>query len=118
MIGSQSTKGIHFLQLARLLPVATGVWGRESTVAIETYPAAAVRDVEVARLMSQLLADVIGRENRQRSDAWRADVRDAISCALVALLHRSQPGRLEAPPEGADATERWTWLPAAVTGVT
>ena len=29
MIGSQSTKGIHFLQRARLLPVATGVWGEQ-----------------------------------------------------------------------------------------
>ena len=46
VVGSQSTEGIHFLQHARLLPVATGVWGRESTVAIETYPAAAVRDVD------------------------------------------------------------------------
>lgn len=118
MIGSQSTKGIHFLQRARLLPAGTGVWGRDSTVAIETYPAAAVRDVEVARLTSQLLADLIGRENKQRSDAWQADIRDAISCALVALLHRSQPERLEAPDEGADATEGWIWLPAAVTGVT
>jgi hypothetical protein len=118
MIGSQSTKGIHFLQRARLLPVTAGVWGRESTVAIETYPAAAVRDVEVARLTSQLLADQIGREKKQRSDAWQSDVRDAISCALVALLHRSQPERLEAPADGADATEGWIWLPAAVTEAT
>ncbi|GAB4215625.1 MAG: hypothetical protein OHK0013_41370 [Sandaracinaceae bacterium] len=118
MIGSQSTKGIHFVQRARLLPVAAGVWGRGSTVAIETYPAAAVRDVEVARLTSQLLADSIGRENKQRSSAWQADVRDAISCALVALLHRRQPERLVAPDEGADATEGWIWLPAAVTEAT
>ena len=118
MIGSQSTKGIHFLQRARLLPVATGVWGRESTVAIETYPAAAVRDVEVGTLTSQLLADLIGRENQQRSIAWQADIRDAISCALVALLHRNQPQRLEAPDEGADATEGWIWLPATVTVAT
>lgn len=118
MIGSQSTKGIHFLRRAQLLSVATGVWGRESTVAIETYPAAAVRDVEVARFTSQLLADLIGRERQQRSDAWQADIRDAISCALVALLHRRQPERLEAPGDGADATEGWIWLPAAVTGAT
>ncbi len=118
MIGSQSTKGIHFLQRARLIPVASGVWGREFTVAIETYPAAAVRDVEVARLTTELFGELIGRESQQRSDAWQADIRDAITCALVALLHRCRPERLEAPGEAADATEGWIWLPAASTKTT
>jgi hypothetical protein len=118
MIGSQSTKGIHFLRRARLVPATTGVWGRDSTVAIETYPAAAVRDGEVHQLTTKLLAEVIDREAQHRSKARQSDVRDAISCALIVPLHRRRPERLEAPNERADATEGWIWLPTAPPGTT
>lgn len=115
MIGSQSTKGIHFLQQARLRRIATGVWGRDGTVAIETYPAPALRDdSEIRELTPPLLADATGRESKPPSDPWRADVRDAIACALVALLHRRRPERLTAPGETADPTEGWIWLTAPV----
>jgi hypothetical protein len=118
MIGSQSTKGIHFLRQGRLVPSAIGVWSREATVAIETYPSAAIRDEEVARLTAQLLADLLGREDQPRDRPWADDVRDAITCALVAWLHRQRSGRLEAPHEAADGTEGWIWLPAAVLAST
>jgi hypothetical protein len=113
MIGSQSTKGIHFLHRAHLPPTALGVWGLDSTTAIETYPAAARADLEVARLSASLLADLLGRETKARSDAWQGDVRDAITCALVAMLHRHSPERLEAPGPKAEPTEGWIWLPKA-----
>lgn len=113
MIGSQSTKGIHFLKCATLSPIDIGVWGnvQRSVVAIETYPAAAVRDVEIARLTSQLLADLLGRERQSRSDAWQRDARDAITCALVALRHRLHAATLRAPHDQALPEEGWIWLP-------
>lgn len=111
MIGSQSTKGIHFLQRAGLESTPVGVWSRDSTVAIETYPAAARRDRVVAKLTTKLFDDVHARETKQRSEAWRADVRDALSCALVAWLHRHRHEALDAPGANADTAEGWIWLP-------
>jgi hypothetical protein len=116
MIGSQSTKGIHFLHRAGLQPAGVGVWADDtgSFTALETYPAAAVRDVEVARLTSQLLADLLNGK-RDQSPPWRSDVRDAITCALVAWLHRTN-FRLEGPGASADAAEGWIWLPVKING--
>jgi hypothetical protein len=113
MIGSQSTKGIHFLHRAKLARMAVGVWGLGSMTAIETYPAAAVADLEVARLSALLLADLLGKQRQARNDAWQADVRDAITCALIAMLHRRRPDRLAAPGPEAEPAEGWIRLPKA-----
>ena len=117
MIGSQSTKGIHFLRRARLPASAIGVWSRGSTVAIETYPAAAVQDGEVDRLTARLFNGVLDRENQQRSAAWKSDVRDAIACAVVAWIHRHHPERLIAPGKTAEVAEGWIWLPASAAAL-
>jgi hypothetical protein len=111
MIGSQSTKGIHFLRRAQLLPHAPGVWGRNLTFAIESYPAAAVQDKEILKLTKHILDGVVSRDAMERSEAWQGDIRDAITCALVARLHRHQPDYLEAPSDGVDPAEGWIWLP-------
>ncbi len=114
-IGSQSTKGIHFLQRARLSQRSAGVWASESTVAIETYPAVAVK--KDARILdaTRELAQPFARERHQDEKSWRTDVRDAITCALVAWLHRRNPRRLRAPDEAADPTEGWIWMPTTTT---
>jgi len=111
MIGSQSTKGIHFLHRAQLAPMTVGVWGHASTTVIETYPAAAVADFEVSQLSASLLADLLGEEKTARNGAWRSDVRDAIICALIAMLHRYRPERLVGPGTEAEPAEGWIWLP-------
>jgi hypothetical protein len=110
MIGSQSTKGIHFLRSAGLASVGIGVWADDATTAIETYPAAAVAAVEVARLTAQLHVDLLQRQKQPRS-ASQSDVRDAITCAIVAMLHRCRPEALQAPEPSADVAEGWIWLP-------
>ncbi len=118
MIGSQSTKGIHFLRRAELAPAGVGVWANGASTAIETYPAAAVANVELARLTAQLHADVLEREAQSRSASWQTDVRDAITCAAVALLHRGQLERLEAPGASAEMAEGWIWLPKGAGAAT
>ena len=114
MVGSQSTKGIHFLRRAQLAAVGTGVWSAGTTTAIETYPAAAVAgsdDDGVKLLTAELHKTCVQRQKRPPSANWDKDVRDAITCAIVAMLHRREPERLEAPGPGADAAEGWIWLP-------
>lgn len=111
MIGSQSTKGIHFLQRARLVPAAVGEWSRGSIVALETYPAAAVKDGEIEQLTAKSFAELPASQIQRRSKPWRADVCDALSCALVAWLHRQRREALDAPGADAPAAEGWIWLP-------
>jgi hypothetical protein len=117
MIGSQSTKGIYFLRRAGLRPGSTGVWADDghSVVAIETYPAADVRDVEVGGRTDQLFVGVLGAERTRRSEPWQGDVRDAITCALVGWQYRTDVSRLDGPASTADAAEGWIWLPVGVT---
>jgi hypothetical protein len=121
MIGSQSTKGIHFLRRAKLAATGIGVWSAGSTTAIETYPAAAVagsddedEDDGVKLLTAELRNMCMQRQKRPPGANWEGDVRDAITCAVVAMLHRREPERLEAPGPSADAAEGWIWLPRGV----
>lgn len=111
MIGSQSTKGIHFLSAAELSRTSVGVWRRDGTVAVETYPAAAGRNTELESLAAKLMNTVVGKA-KSHGDAWQKDVRDAVRCALVARLHHREPQRLQSPGTDADAAEGWIWLPA------
>jgi hypothetical protein len=117
MIGSQSTKGIHFLRVAGLEAAGAGVWASRdpSVVAIETYPARVGKTREAGSSIKRLLADAVradGRANRKsRNDWWKGDVGDAIACAIVASLHHSRRG-LTAPAADADGDEGWIWLPA------
>lgn len=110
MIGSQSTKGIHFLQRTGLTARATGVWGGAGVMAIETYPSA-VRDRKLRAKRDMLVATSASGDGRARTVAWQHDVRDAITCALVAWLYRTDRGRLAPPTRSADPAEGWIWLP-------
>src|SRR5438874_1318029 len=80
--------------------------GRPVTIAVDT-PLAWPRSRR-----EQLMAEVLSRGGAARNDAWRSDVRDAITCALIAWLQRKHPERLEAPTDAADGAEGWIWLPA------
>jgi hypothetical protein len=114
MIGSQSTKGIHFLRRAGLTRKSVGVWTSEATVAVETYPAPAVKDADIFRRTRELAESA---PPIRHGKAAQTDVRDAITCALVAWLHRRSPERLVAPHEAADLAEGWIWLPIVAAPV-
>jgi predicted nuclease with RNAse H fold len=114
MLGSQSTKGIHFLRAADLSMIACGVWEAKRhhiTTAIESYPAVALalgrtREIydHVFRGWSETGLIV---SDRPLSD----DVRDALICATVAYLFGQFPAEIEAVPRGAPVREGWIILP-------
>ena len=95
MLGSQSTKGIHFLRAAELQEVSCGVWrhvdylGRTVT-AIETYPAVALQ-MDRLRLLQAETLDKAGSTLRFGNKPLHDDIRDALACALVAYLFAEAP---------------------------
>lgn len=90
---------------------ALGEWARGDVIAVETYPAVALKDATVDAEVQRLGADVLRFEKSTRSDEWETDVRDAIACALVAATFRSRRGLLAAPVAGTSADEGGIWLP-------
>lgn len=117
MLGSQSTKGIHFLRAADLVETSPGVWRRDydgclSVTAIETYPAVALQSPRLAALQANLL----GRSDGElaRADApLHDDIRDALACSLVAHLFADSPAKIEPIPKDVPDGEGWIVLPVA-----
>jgi len=108
MIGSQSTKGIHFLQATDLELYSCGIWtfrqDDTSTTAIETYPAAAIKQIPVPYkgTLERLC------ESAKSTDP---DTKDALTCALVAHLFSDVPDGYEPIPARAPEREGWIILP-------
>jgi len=107
MIGSQSTKGIAFLAALGLQPQGTGVWsarvGTTEVTAVEAYPAPCNHSAAI-------------RAARQRVDTdlsqAHPDIRDALTCALVAWTFANRRDTLVAPSERVPEREGWIWVPA------
>lgn len=117
MLGSQSTKGLHFLRAAGLQEASCGVWrhtdntGR-STTAIETYPAVALQMDNLRTLQAELLDRTEGGL-RTGAKPLHDDIRDALACALVAYLFSETPALIEPVPQRVPDGEGWIILPAA-----
>lgn len=117
MLGSQSTKGIHFLRAADLQEVSRGVWrhtdetGRSIT-AIETYPAVALQMSRLHTLQTAVLNRTQGGL-RSGEKPLHDDIRDALACALVAYLFIQDPTEMEAVPAQVPDGEGWIMLPKA-----
>ena len=100
MIGSQATKGMHVL--ARFAPIvrSCGVWTDGTLLtAVEAYPAACRGSATLSALRCRFPA------------LAHSDLDDALTCALVAHLHATQPAALVQPDAGVPASEGWIWLP-------
>jgi hypothetical protein len=114
MIGSQSTKGIHFLRGAGLVERATGVWSGSNNdmkiVAIETYPAAAVATGGIERLFEAVYPPA-DKDAATRSAAAFDDLDDALRCAIVAHLFADEPELLDPPPTEVPDGVGWIMLP-------
>ncbi len=116
MIGSQSTKGIHFLTRAGLVRSSVGVWARtdggNTVTAVETYPAPCGKSKAVGERYSRLVKSPAIMKCCSKGRHVRADVEDALRCAVVAWLYANGHELLVHPDASAPVEEGWIWLPA------
>lgn len=102
MIGSQTTKGMHVL--ARFAPKVErcGVWtDGKGFRAIEAYPSACKKSKGIKAL----------RRKVKMQPGTHVDVKDALTCALVAYLFKNKTRELIAPPAAVSQSEGWIWVP-------
>ena len=99
-LGSQATKGMHFLAKFANRGAGCGVWtDGGSLTAIEAYPSACKGSAMIQGL-------------RQRfSPLDHEDKEDALTCALVAHLFATRLNTLEAPGAKVPEQEGWIWVP-------
>jgi hypothetical protein len=116
MIGSQSTKGLHFLSRAGLVRSSVGVWqrgeGGNAVTAIETYPAPCRKSKTAGGLHAGVVTSPAVVKACSKSPNVRADVTDAAMCAVVAWLYANRHHTLQAPVASYPVEEGWIWLPA------
>lgn len=116
MIGSQATKGIHFL--ARFAPdlERCGLWtdGRHIQ-AIEAYPSACKRSACIGAMRRPFYegcGDSVPIEKlKARPEFHHLDLEDALTCALIAWSFENQPDLLEHPTPTIDPSEGWVFVP-------
>lgn len=100
MIGSQATKGIHFLSRFAPNKVLAGVWSDGSQLtAFEGYPSACKR----SPIMQQYFAEY--------PDLLNDDKRDALWCALIAFLFDTDKDKVAFPHKDISMTEGWIFVP-------
>lgn len=112
MIGSQSTKAIHFLRAANLELQPGAVWrstGAMTVSAMETYPAVALKSPVCRGYHEPLLEEVVRRN--PTAGAGLDDVRDAVACAVVAYLASQHSEAIRQPPLDYPLLEGWIILP-------
>lgn len=120
MIGSQSTKGIHFLKKANLRRRSIGVWQGKSkrrvTTAIETYPAPCLKSSTICKRFAALVSSKEIKAKSAKGKNVKSDVEDSLRCALVAWLYQRELGELVAPVNDVPIQEGWIWLPQDCSG--
>ena len=112
MIGSQSTKAMHFLRAADLVPQPRARWCAGSVTAIETYPAVALKNARCSARHGQLMDTLLSRQPIIKPA--QSDVRDALACAVVAYSASEHPETVVEPPEGYPPLEGWIIVPGSV----
>lgn len=105
MIGSQATKGRHFL--ARFTPYqqSCGIWQDEHSrlIAFEAYPTLAKKSPGLNHLFKQI--------TWQNAPPEAGDAYDAAFCALIAAQQASAPANLVRPPDHTPWSEGWIFIP-------
>lgn len=106
-IGSQATKGLHFLRKFDFTPTPSGIWQLNQNHcqhnAFESYPTVLKTSALVAKYIEQL-------RTQTNFDSWHEDIKDAAYCAIAALLQTQHP-ELMAAPEKDVSTESWIYVP-------
>ncbi|ELJ8563973.1 hypothetical protein [Vibrio cholerae] len=113
MIGSQATKGLHFLRKFGFTPSPGGIWQlagselgqpiAEKHLAFESYPTV----LKTSALIQQYI-DNLGQQTD--FDSWHSDCKDAAYCAVAALVQTQRPELMAAPLQDM-TSEGWIYVP-------
>lgn len=110
MIGSQATKGLHFLRKFGFTPTPNGIWQLNQSSqnyghyrAFESYPTVLKTSALVDQYIKQL-------RTLTNFDSWHQDIQDAAYCAIAALLQTQHPELMAAPEKDVSA-ESWIYVP-------
>lgn len=116
MIGSQATKGIHFLSRFAPKLERCGLWTDGCWIqAIEAYPSACKQSAEIRAMRSNFYENtgesaILGGPQK-RFGIYHQDLEDALTCALVGWSFEHQPSLLAHPPPLIDTSEGWIFVP-------
>lgn len=113
MIGSQATKGMHFL--ARFAPhsVRCGQWAsaQGELLAVEGYPSPAKRSAAFAALQEKVRLPEAYVSMLHQPTPKQQDGQDACFCALLAWSLEHAPEHIAWPPAEMPAAEGWIFVP-------
>lgn len=120
MIGSQATKGMHFVAKFAAEVARCGVWtDGDMLTAIEAYPS----PCRQSALVSDLQSSYVASRRTDGHKTWiggidHSDKLDALTCAVIAYCFATRVKELVEPPESVSAREGWIWIPRdAITNV-
>jgi hypothetical protein len=103
MIGSHSTKGIHFLSKFGFKIESIGVWKKDNVIVIESYPAANKLEV-IENNPSE--NNSLESKNKSKNN----DIEDAYICAVIAKYFDQDPTLLYEPESDIWINEGWIWV--------
>ena len=109
-IGSQSTKGIHFLRQFGFQRESVGIWKARGHTAIETYPTPVRENPRAKGAFARLQSSLSEQPAAAGINALR-DVQDSFWCALVAAMFVLDRGDLYPPERDVAPEEGWIWIP-------
>ena len=112
MIGSQSTKGLHFLRQTGFKAHSAGVWVKDAHTTIEAYPSPARSSHELRGLFLPLAEAKELQKKCAAGTNVRKDVTDSLWCALIAASFELDRARLVSPPDSITLDEGWIWIPS------
>lgn len=117
MIGSQATKGMHFLALFAPSLERCGLWTDGRYIhAIEAYPSACKRSASISAMRLPFYEDFYGsapvEKTKARSEFYHLDLEDALTCALIGWSFENRPDLLVHPTPTIDPSEGWIYAPS------
>jgi hypothetical protein len=116
MIGSQATKGLHFLARFASQLERCGLWTDGCYIlAIEAYPSACKRSAIIHAMREPFYDDSDGTaqvgKRKVSSEFYHLDLEDALTCALIGWAFQNQPDLLVHPTTTIDPSEGWIFVP-------
>lgn len=110
-IGSQSTKGLYLLGRYNFRTQSRGVWNNGRWKAIETYPSVVATSKTARFHFRRLKRQTLFLEKASKGNHVRADVSDALWCALQAAMFEFRVLQVIRPTtrDPLVRAEGWIW---------